>query len=235
MQPQIAFINKSTRLGDDVLAYAAAAIDEQLVEIARFWGIEPTPVAFYAREGDLPAKQVRIMAFVDTIDVPGAEGYHDFDLGVVYSRVLVGDLASVSVTASHEAAEEMLDPYCDQWVDMGGGRQTAKELCDAVQGDVYTRSVSVIKKSRDVPLSNFLLPKWFDPAASGKFDYKGNLRAPFTMSPGGYMIVRDASGNVDDIFARRGRPRFGGDDARLTFARKQENGETRLARRLRAA
>jgi hypothetical protein len=235
MQPQIAFINKSKRLTDDVLAYAAKGIDEQLGEVAKFWDIPVTPVAFYAREQDLPATQVRIMSFVDSIDVPGAEGYHDFDLGVVYSRVLVSDVAMVTVTASHEGIEEMIDPFCDQWVDMGGGRQTAKEGSDAVEGDVYVRPVSILGKSRDVPLSNFLLPKWFNPAAPGKFDYMGELAAPFSMSRGGYMIVRDASGRIDDIFARRTRARYGGADGQMTLAGKIANGETRCARRFRAA
>lgn len=236
MQPQIAFINKSIRFPrdefDTALAYAAKACDEQLMECASLWGVARTPVAFYAKEQGLPARDVRIMAFVDDIDVPGAEGYHDFTLGIVYARVLARSIASVAVTASHECLEELIDPFCNLWVDMGGGRQTAKEVSDGVQGDIYTKQVAILGRSREVPLSNFLLPKWFEPAAQGGFDFLGNRTAPFTMSPGGYMIVRDARGNVDDIFARRARPRFGGDEGRMAFAEKMTNAETRLARRL---
>lgn len=228
MQPGIAIVSKSRRVADDVLAFAAKACAEQVIECALAWGIEPTVVAFYAREQDLPARDVRIMAIVDDLDAPGTAGYHDFDLGVVYARVqATEDQNALTTCLSHECIEELVDPYCNAWRQMPDGRSTALEACDAVQADEYGVSVEIMGERRAVMLSNYLLPKWFDPAATGNFDRMGTLRAPFTMSPGGYLIVRELTGDVTNVFARAADTR-----GRMAMASKMERGaESRTMRR----
>lgn len=219
---QIAVINKSSRIPDDVLAFAAKACDAQVMECAAAWGIDPTPVAFYAREQGLPQSQVRIMAIVDEIDADGAAGYHDDALGVIYGRVLAQSNADTGVTLSHECLEELIDPTCDKWRDMGGGRQTALEVCDAVEADTYEVDVEIVEETRKVVVSNYLLPKWFDPAATGNFDRMGRLKEPFTLTDGGYILVRDRTGDVTSVFARRWNARL---------AQKQKNPDSRVRRR----
>jgi hypothetical protein len=228
MQPQIAIVNKSSRIADDVLAFAAKALADQVIECALAWNIEPTPVAFYEGEQGLPARDVRIMAIVDDIDVPGAAGYHDFELGVVYARVQgTEDQNALTTCLSHECLEELVDPYCNQWRRMPDGRSTALEACDAVQADAYAMPAIIMKEERRIALSNYLLPKWFDPAATGNFDRMGVLQAPFAMSPGGYLIVRELNGDVINVFARAADAR-----GRLAMASKMERGiESRTARR----
>lgn len=232
---QIAIVNKSSRLDDGFLAYAAKACDAQVIECAQAWGIDPTPVAFYAKESDLPARNCRVLVMVDDIDVPGAGGYHTFEVGVVYARVLVSDANGTSVTLSHECLEELVDPYCNVWRSMGGGRSVALEVCDPCQADEYAVPVTIMdRKPRQIMLSNYVLPKWFEPAALGQFDRMGAIKAPFTMSEGGYLIVRDdRTGDEDNVFARP-RLRMQGTKARLSVANKLMNGEARLARRLAA-
>lgn len=237
MQPQIAIVNKSRSIPDDVLAYAAKACDQQVIECAAAWGVSPTPVAWYRSEANLPARDVRIMAIVDDIDAPGALGYHDFDLGVVYGRVLAQGIAGTSVTLSHECLEELLDPTCDRWMPMPDGRSVALEVCDPVEADTYDVDVEILDSNpQKVTLSNYILPKWFEPAERGAFDRLGLLARPFAMTEGGYMIVRDRAGNESNVFARPApRLRMHSLGSRIHVAEKLANSETRLARRLRAA
>lgn len=230
---QIAIVNKSKRLDDGFLSFAAKACDAQVIECAAAWNVSPTPVAFYRDEANLPVRDCRIMALVDDIDAPGARGYHDDALGIIYGRVLVQDMNGTSTTLSHECLEELVDPTCDKWRPMPDGRSTALEVCDAVEADTYAVRTEIMGETRSIVLSNFLLPKWFDPAATGNFDRMGLLTAPFAMNPGGYLIVRDRNGNEDNVFARP-RLRASSMAAKLSIATKLGNSETRLARRLAA-
>lgn len=232
MSSQIAIVNKSKRIPDDVVAFAAVACDQQVIECATAWGISPTPVAFYAREQGLPARDVRIMALVDDIEMEGALGFHDDALGVIYGRVLVqGSHDDTTVTLSHECLEELVDPTCDRWMPMPDGRSVALEVCDPVEADTYEVEVEVIGEKRLVRLSNYVLPRWFDPAERGGFDRMGVLGRPFAMTEGGYLIVRDQRGNESNIFAKP-RLRLHGPMSKLAAATKLTNSETRLARRL---
>jgi hypothetical protein len=227
--PQIAIVNRS-KLPDDELAFAAKACDAQVQECAAVWGVPPTVVAFYSADAALPQSQCRILAVVDDLDEPGALGFHDDAAGIVYARVL-NQSRDTSITISHECLEEMIDPTCDQWRDMGDGRSTALEVCDAVEGDSYTITVEILGEVRKIFVSNYLRPAWFDPDGAGDLDRMGKLTAPFTMTPGGYMIVRDQLGNESDVFAHR--IVAGSAGGRLAMAARLANPDSRLLRRLR--
>jgi len=229
---QIAIVSKTSKIPDDVIAFAAKACDAQVQECAAAWGVAPTPVAFYSSDANLPARDVRIMAIVDDIDAPGALGYHDDELGVIYGRVLAQSPANTATTISHECLEELIDPTCDRWMPMPDGRSVALEVCDPVESDTYAVSIEILGEKRDVFVSKYILPKWFDPAERGGFDRMGVLGRPFSMSDGGYMIVRDRAGNESNIFASA-RLRLSGITSSMRAAAKLTNSETRLARRLR--
>jgi hypothetical protein len=232
---QFAIVNKSARIDDATVAFIAKACDGQAIEAAAAYGVEPIPVAFYAHEADLPARSCYIVALVDDLDMPGVRGYHDFDLGVVYVRVLVGDRNATSSIASHEFLEALLDRYCNEWRRMPDGRSLAFELCDPVQADTYAIPATIMGETRQVVVSNYVLPKYWDAAATGNFDKMGTLRAPFSMSAGGYTIVRDPlTGERENVFASGRRLKTADNAAKLTVATKLANSETRTARRLAA-
>lgn len=67
--------------------------------------------------------------------------------------------------------------------------------CDAVESDSYLVD--------GVAVSNFVLQAFFDAHAEtgSKFDFLGKLRAPFSMSRGGYQITRTEPGKTSQIFA----------------------------------
>ena len=225
---QIAVVNRSA-LADADVALMAEACNAQVIEAAEVWGIQPTPVAFYASPDGLPPER-RIMAIVDTLDVSGALGYHDDDFGVIFGRVLNQGPIDTCVTLSHECLEMLVDPTCTGWRDMGGGRRVALEVCDPVQADTYAVQARVGELERQMLLSNYVTPRWFDPAGVGLFDRLGRLTAPLSMSPGGYLIVREQNGDVVNVFAKTNP---GDTHARLNVARKVMRPGSRTLRRLR--
>lgn len=226
---QIALVTHSARVPDLELAAISEAVNAQIIECAETWGVTPWPVVFYSTAQGLPAESCRIMDVVDRIDIPGASGYHTSEWGVVYGRVLAADVMSTAVTISHEALEMMVDPNANQWIPMPDGFATAKEVCDAVQGDAYSIDVNVAGVGRTVMLSNYVTPAWFYPGTSTRFDRMGKLAARFEMSPGGYMICRDASGKQVNRFARFGSSIV---TARAALGGKFANPDGRLAQRL---
>lgn len=126
----------------------------------------------------------------------GALGYHDVDThGRPYSKIAVNPSLthgsdwltgpySVVATVGHEALETVGDPIINIWRDMNAQQETAQEMCDAVEATGYHHN--------GMDLTNFLLPSWFNPWGKAPYDYLGQLDAPFTMTPGGYIIVREA-------------------------------------------
>lgn len=141
------------------------------------------------------ADQGFYLALVDDLpEAPGALGYHDVDSdGRPYSKIavnpslqngsdwLTGPYSVVSVVG-HEALETVANPIVNLWVDIDQDRSTAREVCDAVEDTGFTYDGSA--------MTNFLLPAWFNAFGKAPFDYRGVLDAPFTLTSGGYMIVR---------------------------------------------
>jgi hypothetical protein len=149
--------------------------------------------------------------------------------------VLAQDFAGTAVTLSHEVLETLIDPGADDWWDRSNGTAIAAEVCDPVEGDTYDEPVTLGAETRSVPVSNYVLPMWPGggnvPGAPARFDRMGRLSAPWTMTPGGYMVIEDANGNDSDVFARR--VRHGGSDGERNAGRKLAKADGRLMRRLR--
>lgn len=207
----IALLNRSMRYNNnlDLLRLMATAVNQQLnTQVAPAWGMVPWTCVFYEDASKVPAGSYRLWV-LDNADQAGALGYHAQDpYGQPYGRVFVQPIISaggtdtvgslsVSATISHEACEIMGNPEINSWRQMASGNLTAQELCDAVEDDFYNISV----KGKQVSVSNFLLPAWFDyaPEVGSKFDYLGKLKAPFTMTKGGYLILM-TKGKISSIF-----------------------------------
>ena len=198
----ISIHGKSKRATDADLAKATQAVGAQLAEhIAPVWG--PTPALEFVPKGAVATQGAMPCEVSDTPDQPGAAGYHaEGPDGTPYIKVFTFDGTSTlqgpdatSVTLSHEVGELTVDPAANRWADGPDGSDYAMELCDPVEGDTY--------ELQGVSVSNFVLPSYFDPqaAAGSKFDYLGKLKAPFTMTPSGYLIKRTEPGNVSQVFA----------------------------------
>jgi hypothetical protein len=169
----------------------------------------------------------------------GALGYHseDNDLidafifakpvldnkGVVLHDPTNNQNVSVASVLSHEVCEMFGDPFANFWADgpaLAQGSSYALELCDAVEGDSYDIKLTC---GDLVSVSNFILPQWFNAQGTAKdapFDYLGKLSKPFTMTPGGYMIVRNGPGTEQQIFGAH-MPDWKVSQKKSVFARNQ--------------
>jgi hypothetical protein len=203
----IALVDNSSKLTAEhaTLDAIARAVDYQLRhEFATAWSLffRGWGCRFY--EGAPPANAF-VMSVFDDADAAGALGYHDVGPdGKPYAKLfldpilenggtLTGEGLSLSVTTSHEALELAGDPGANYWAQMPDGTLTAREMCDAVEADSYQIGSAPF-------VSNFLLPNWFgDESPRAGFDHLGKLAEPFTMTPGGYLILM-SKGRVSQKF-----------------------------------
>lgn len=195
MDSTIYLTNHSTLVSDAQMQQIAAACATQVTrDFAPLHGLLPVPVVFTKT----PKPGTRVIDMVDTQDDPQALGWHTEDAGEkVYGvigakpvltnggKVLSGASLTVSSVVSHEVLEMLGDPWCTGWCDTGRGYEIAWEVGDPVQNDSYDIGTGVM-------MSNFVTLEWFNPyAAKGdRFDFMNNLKAPCTMSKGGYWVQR---------------------------------------------
>lgn len=210
-------VNKSTICSDEDAAKMCLACDAQLVQdVAPAWGRTvgaPGTNVLLFKEHDIP-KGSSVIALVDDPTDPGALGEHweaqdGTYKGAIFLKPCVeygrataftGD-TSFSSVLSHEVVEAFVDPTTNVWSDANDGYSYILEACDPVEGDSYETA-----NHAGVPLSNFILPAWFDdsPPHGAKFDFLGKLHkgAP-SMTSGGYCSRRVASSKVAQITAEK--------------------------------
>lgn len=189
---QIALVNEATAdPGVTMTALAAALTTQVHRDFSPAWGLPPVIVA--------PQKFVPAgwwgLVLLDDADQAGALGYHDLTpddlpVGKVFVRTTLDDGQVVSVTASHELLEMLIDPgiqMCAQSQD--GTSFYAYEVCDAVEDVSYAIN--------GVEVSDFVFPAWFEgfrKKGGVKFSFRGSVGEPFALTKGGYISVyRDGS------------------------------------------
>lgn len=163
------------------------------------WGY---PVWLYATAKPR-AKDWQIV-FIDDPDVAGALGYHDLTInGQPISKIFVKTILaageSVSVTAAHELFEMAIDPIANLWAEDSDGTEYAYEMSDPIEEETFLVD--------GIAISNFVHPSWFEPFAhppNTKFDHLGSLSRPFSMTRGGYMIIKK-NGQVKNVFGSKAK------------------------------
>lgn len=216
MTTTIAVINKSTLVSDADVALMASACDYQLVKHVAplsnrgIWHVKP-----FTKNQTVPASYIPIV-IMDDPDQANTLGYHTEDAkGKVWGRVFVKPVLhyggtvlkgalSVSSVLSHEVCETFCDKSVNMWIDRLDGTFVALEVADPVENDAYEIPVTDhLGNIAQVSVSNFILYSWFDafaPAGS-RFDYMNNVKAPLTMSPGGYIVILNTkTGKVTEVF-----------------------------------
>lgn len=192
---RIACINRAkTPLGAPLLALTAAlqkCYDDHFLPV---WGY---PVKLY--NTSKPKRSDWLFIYFDDPDAPEVEGYHDLTyrgqpISKVFVKPSLADNTPVSVTASHELFEMVIDPIANLWAEATVRTQYAYEMCDPVEEDTFMVD--------GLEMSNFLHPSWFEPfkhPRGTKFDHLGRLKKPFTMTKGGYVIKKE-NGRVKEEF-----------------------------------
>jgi hypothetical protein len=188
-------------------AVAQSAMLQLNTDVSAYYG-----GTYFVRVGSAKDVQVGEIVFsiVDLLPKePGAVAYHDVAGNAVPVAFLAlstcNTLDDVSTAITHELCEIAGDAPCDMWADAGTGQEFAKELCDAVQANLYTIDA--------VAVSDFLLPAFFAPGAPGPYCFTQAMgvgdnypSAPFATTSGGYQIVRDSGGGETQV-AAESKPR----------------------------
>jgi len=126
---------------------------------------------------------------------------HHKPIGYIFTAAAEAAQESPSITLSHEVVELI----GNRWVNAVAEGPDARrrmifyELCDPVEGDIY--------KIHGVEVSNFILPSWFDKNSPGPWDYLEKLETPFSMTPGGYLMVWNEEKGWHDSFTNKARQR----------------------------
>jgi hypothetical protein len=211
LKPTISCFNKAVMpLGvnfDGLIAAMQAYVDKH---VAPVWG---TPAKLTKTTGFVP--NTWAMVFLDIADAPGALAYHDLTPdGLPLSKVFVkttidaGEL--VSVSASHELIEMLVDPAINLMTTGPDPKATyAYESADPVEALSFNVD--------GIPMSDFIYPSYFEifrKANSVPFDHLNKVTKPFQILAGGYQIVFK-NGKWTQIFASEVKKKeFGREDRR---------------------
>lgn len=257
---KLTIVNRSTLVTDDDLRKATHAVDLQLGHsFCPAWGLV-APVVEFAPTGttDLdPAAY--IVSVADRGTRPGLLGYHDEISAAVVDAFVFAEVTlahggtvlrqpgpgatTVASVLSHEVMEMLVDPCINAWWDgpltVNGTlyQSVAAEVGDPVQPSGGREDYYVVTlDDEEVWLANFILPAWHDLHAVAPYDFLGHLTRPFSMQPGGYLIVRNAPGGEKSLFAEGAlastRARGASDYQRRRRVQQPDYLASRLASRL---
>ena len=221
--PTITCFNKATvPLGVDLDALIAAMqvyIDEH---VAPVWG---TPAKLIKTTGF--QKGAWAMVFLDDADQPDALAYHDLTPdglpeAKVFVKTTLADHELVSVSASHELVEMLVDPAINLMTTGPDSKVIyAYESADPVEALSFD--------VEGIPMSDFVYPAYFEDfhkPGSVKFDHQDKVNKPFEILSGGYQIIFK-NGKWSQV--------FGSEAKKKSFAREDRRGhrsEQRAAKRL---
>lgn len=209
--PTIACFNKATTpLGVDFNALIAAMqayVDQHIVPV---WG---TPAKLIKSAGYV--KGAWAMVFLDNADQPGALAYHDLTPdGLPQSKVFVKTTLDnhdlVSVSASHELVEMLVDPAINMMTTGPDPKLVyAYESADPVEALSFNVN--------GIAMSDFVYPAYFEAfhkAGSVQFDRLKKVNKPFQILSGGYQIILK-NGKWSQVFGSASKKkRFAHEDRR---------------------
>lgn len=228
----ILVINKSSAVTDAQIQSWLPAFNVFVGHVCEWW---PRSVSLVWCPPDKEPPLAWKLVFADKSDQAGDLGYHDFTpdgrpISYVFAADVKADGSSIPVTATHEIAEMIADPWISENFQISNTRFFAKEICDPCEADEFAYSIKV-QPFAAVKVSDFVLPKWFIPKSTGQFDRNKKIDAPLKILPGGYMSVFTAGGGWKQIGASKsGRVADLGKDPKKKgqFGRLTKYGRDRL-------
>ena len=209
--PTIACFNKATTpLGvdlDELIAAMQAFINDHVVPV---WG---TPAKLVRSDTFIPGDWA--MVFLDDADQQGALAYHDLTPdGMPEAKVFVkttlenNDL--VSVSASHELVEMLVDPAINMYTTGPDPKVVyAYESADPVEQLSFPVN--------GIAMTDFVYPAYFETfrqPGSVQFDRLKTVNKPFQLLSGGYQIILK-NGKWSQVFGSAAKKkRFAKEDRR---------------------
>jgi hypothetical protein len=149
------------------------------------------------------------IAFLDSCRDASLEGYHDVTPeGLPMSRVFVKNILKqkdyVSVAASHELAEMLVDPLANLYsAGPKPNRLYDYEVADPVEEMFFPVA--------GIAMTNFVYPAYFEPfhrQGSTRFDHMESLRRPFELHDGGYQSYWSSGKERTEWGSKAKRARF---------------------------
>src|SRR5579871_4894983 len=184
----VALINQTNdgAVSPAMLERYAAALQQQVDNhLAPAWNVRADISVLDAGavvpEGTFPLNIVNALA--------GQAGVHTNDQGQPSAEAVNGD--QLSITLSHELLEMLVDPSGTRKIQAAdldpysAGQQVSYlvEVCDPVV--IYSYDID------GVPVSDFVLPSFYEPTAKGPVDFAGFLSRPLTVPSGCYISWLD--------------------------------------------
>jgi hypothetical protein len=189
---KVALINQTNdgAVSSATLEQYAAALQQQVNNhLAPAWDVRADISVLDAGavipQGTLPLNIVDALA--------GQAGVHTNYQGQVSAEAVNGD--QLSITLSHELLEMLVDPSGARVTEApdldpySAGQQVnyLVEVCDPCV--IYSYDID------GVPVSDFVLPSFYDPDGTGKVDFAGFLAGPLTVPLGCYISWLDPVDN----------------------------------------
>ena len=204
MQPmqtfKLALVSDLTPDGSEVIPAAelqgvSAAIQSQLnTDVGPQWGLSVTIDPFNILN-EVPLDYWPILVCKDIGD-PDIEGVHKDPDHHPYALVTYDEYWSL--TASHEAIEMVIAPEGNRQLftaPPGSNDPSVEKVayliepCDPVYSAEYGYPIN------GWLMSNFCYPSYYTLAGLPPYDKQGQLTAPRTLSPGGYVCYQDGAGD----------------------------------------
>jgi hypothetical protein len=185
---QVALIDQTNAgaVAPGTLQQYANALQQQVDnDLAPAWNVR-ADISVLARGAAIP-EDTFPLNIVDSL--AGPAGVHADDQGLVSARAVSDD--QLSITLSHELLEMLVDPTGTRKIQAADldpystGQQVyyLVEVCDPVV--VYSYDVD------GVPVSDFVLPSFYEPNAIGPVDFAGFLSRPLIVPLGCYISWLD--------------------------------------------
>ena len=130
------------------------------------------------------------MVFLDNADAPGALAYHDLTpdglpISKVFVKTTLENKELVSVSASHELVEMLVDPAINLMTTGPDPKlMYAYESADPVEALSFPVN--------GIPMTDFVYPSYFETfhkPGSVPFDHLKKVSKPFQLLSGGYQII----------------------------------------------
>ena len=209
--PTIACFNNATlALGvdfDSLIAAMQKYVDDH---VAPVWG---TPAKLIKTKGF--KRGAWAMVFLDNADQPGALAYHDLTpdglpISKVFVKTTLDNKDLVSVSASHELVEMLVDPAVNMMTTGPDPKATYDYECaDPVEEESFPVD--------GIPMSDFVYPAYFEsfrPPKSVRFDHKKLVTKPFQILKGGYQAVMKNGKNTEKFGSKAKEKSFRIEDRR---------------------
>jgi hypothetical protein len=203
----VALIDMSATISATELAEVAGALNEQVqADVAPAWKVAASVGAY----PEAPVGTWRIELH-DTIDQPGAAGYHADEQGQPYAKVALAD-GEWTVSASHELIEMIVDPF--------GSRLHSARLLAGWSGPELPSRVRYLMEPGDpcerityevggVLVTDFVLPHFYRSSGAisdAGYSHTGAVKAPLEILDGGYISFFDShSGRAFQRFVTNGQ------------------------------